>query len=83
MVVRLLCQAEVRQRPCNASDTSQGRCFVEKRRAVRVQLLSRVVPVGDGNFLVARGGATKEKSHMGRLVLALPDKEQGLKLVEY
>jgi hypothetical protein len=41
-----------------------------------------IVPVGGGKFLVARGGSTKDKSQMGRLVLALPDIEQGLKLVE-
>ena len=41
-----------------------------------------IVPVGDGKFLVARGGSTKEKGHTGRLVLAVADKERGLKLVE-
>ena len=41
-----------------------------------------IVPLSDGKFLVARGGFTKEKGHTGRLVLAVPDKERGLKLVE-
>lgn len=41
-----------------------------------------IVPVGDGTFLVARGGSTKDKGHTGRLVLAVPDQERGLKLVE-
>ncbi len=41
-----------------------------------------IVPVGDGKFLVARGGSTKDKGHTGRLVLAVPDKQSGLKLVE-
>jgi hypothetical protein len=41
-----------------------------------------IVPVGDGKFLVARGGSTKDKGHTGRLVLAVPDKKTGLKLEE-
>jgi len=41
-----------------------------------------IVPVGDGKFLVARGGSTKDKGHTGRLVLAVSDKERGLKVVE-
>ncbi len=41
-----------------------------------------IVPVGDGKFLVARGGSTKDKGHTGRLVLAVPYKQSGLKLVE-
>lgn len=41
-----------------------------------------IVLVGDGKFLVARGGTTKDKGHTGRLVLAVSDKELGLKLVE-
>lgn len=41
-----------------------------------------IVPVGGGRFLVARGTSTKDKGHTGRLVLAVPDKERGLKLVE-
>lgn len=41
-----------------------------------------IVPVGDGTFLVARGGGTKEKGYTGRLVLAVPDEQTGLKLVE-
>lgn len=41
-----------------------------------------IVPVEDGKFLVARGGSTKEKDHTGRLVLAVADKERGMKLVE-
>lgn len=41
-----------------------------------------IVPVGHGKFLVARGGSTKEKGHTGRLVLAVPDKQSGLKVVE-
>lgn len=41
-----------------------------------------IVPVGDGKFLVARGGSTKDKGHTGRLLLAGPDKEHGLKLIE-
>jgi hypothetical protein len=41
-----------------------------------------IVPVGDSRFLVARGGFTKVKGHTGRLVLAVADKERGLKLVE-
>lgn len=41
-----------------------------------------VVPISVGCFLVARGGSTKDKSHIGRLVLAVPDKERGLKLLE-
>lgn len=40
-----------------------------------------IVPIGDGKFLVARGGTTKDKGHTGRLVLAVPDKQSGLKLV--
>lgn len=38
-----------------------------------------IVPVGGGSFLVARGASTKEKGHTGRLELAEPDKERGLK----
>jgi hypothetical protein len=41
-----------------------------------------VVPVGDGKFLVARGGSTKDKGHAGRMLLAVPDIEHGLKLLE-
>ena len=41
-----------------------------------------IVPTGDGNFLVARGGSTKEKGHTGRLVPAVSDNEHGLKLAE-
>lgn len=41
-----------------------------------------IVPVGDGKFLIARGGSTKDKGHTGRLVLAVADKKHGLKLVE-
>jgi hypothetical protein len=41
-----------------------------------------IVPVGGGKFLVARGGITKDKGLIGRLVLALPDKGQGLTLVD-
>lgn len=41
-----------------------------------------MVPVGGGKFLVARGGFTRDKGHTGRLVLVIPDKEDGLKLVE-
>lgn len=41
-----------------------------------------IVPVGDGKFLVARGGPTKEKGHTGRLVLAVADRERGLMLVK-
>lgn len=41
-----------------------------------------IVPVGDGKFLVARGGAIKDNGRTGWLVLAVPDKESGLKLVE-
>lgn len=35
-----------------------------------------IVPIGDGKFLVARGGSIREKGHTGRLVLAVPDKER-------
>ncbi len=41
-----------------------------------------IVPVGDGKFLVARGRTAKDKGHTGRLVLAVPDRQSGLKLVE-
>jgi len=41
-----------------------------------------IVPVGDGKYLVARGGSNKDKGHTGRLVLAEADKERGLKEVE-
>lgn len=41
-----------------------------------------IVPLGGGKFLVARGGADKDKGQSGRLALALPDMKQGLKLVE-
>lgn len=41
-----------------------------------------IVPVGSGKFLVARGESIKGKGHTGRLVLAEPDKERGLKVVE-
>lgn len=41
-----------------------------------------IVPIGDGRFLVARGGTTKDKGRTGRLVLAVPDSQSGLKLVE-
>lgn len=41
-----------------------------------------IVPVGNGKFLVARGGSTKEKGYIGRLVLAVSDKKSGLKLME-
>jgi hypothetical protein len=40
------------------------------------------VPVGEGRFLVARGEFTRDKGHTGKLVLAVPDKQSGLKLVE-
>lgn len=39
------------------------------------------VPVGSGKFLVARGGSTEDKSHMGRLVLTEADREHGLKVM--
>lgn len=41
-----------------------------------------IVSVGDRKFLVARGGSTKDKGYTGRLVLAVPDTERGLKLME-
>lgn len=41
-----------------------------------------IVPLGDGKFLVARGGSIKDKGLTGRLVLAVADKERGLKVVE-
>lgn len=41
-----------------------------------------IMPAGDGKFLVARGGRTKDNRHTGRLVPATDDKELGLKLVE-
>ena len=41
-----------------------------------------LVPLEGGQFLVARGESTKDKGHTGRLVLAVPDKELGLKLIE-
>jgi hypothetical protein len=41
-----------------------------------------IVPLDDGTFLIARGGAIKDQGYTGRLVLAVPDKEAGLKLVE-
>lgn len=34
---------------------------------------------GDGKLLVARGGFTQDNGHTLRLVLAVPDKERGLK----
>jgi hypothetical protein len=41
-----------------------------------------IVPAGDGKFLVGRGTSSKEKGHTGSLVLAEPDKERGLKLIQ-
>jgi hypothetical protein len=41
-----------------------------------------IVPVGDGKYLVGRGGSTKDKGHTGRLALAVSDMERGLKLVD-
>jgi len=41
-----------------------------------------IVPIGDGKFLVARGGFAKDKGHAGRLLPAVPDKELGLKVEE-
>jgi hypothetical protein len=41
-----------------------------------------ILPVDGGKFLVARGGITKDKGHTGRLVLAVPDKVSGLKVME-
>lgn len=40
-----------------------------------------MVPLAGGKFLIARDTASKDKSHTGRLILAVPDKELGLKLV--
>jgi len=36
-----------------------------------------IVPLGDGKFLVARGGSTPDKRHTGRLVVAESDPKQG------
>ncbi|MFM8285901.1 MAG: hypothetical protein ACKOGA_04150 [Planctomycetaceae bacterium] len=41
-----------------------------------------IVPVGEGRFLVARGGSASGDSHTGRLVLAVPDPQRGLRLLE-
>lgn len=41
-----------------------------------------IVPLGEGKFLIARGGTTKDKRHTGRLVMAEADERQGLKIVE-
>lgn len=41
-----------------------------------------IVPIREGKFLVARGGITPDKSRTGRLVMAVPDKERGLKLLD-
>jgi hypothetical protein len=41
-----------------------------------------IVPVGEGKFLVARGGSSKDKGHTGRLVQVEADKRHGLKLAE-
>ncbi|HEY2411058.1 MAG TPA: hypothetical protein VGI40_02375 [Pirellulaceae bacterium] len=41
-----------------------------------------IVPVERGKFLIARDGSTSDKGHTGRLVLAIPDKVLGLKLIE-
>jgi hypothetical protein len=40
-----------------------------------------IVPVGNGKFLVARGGSTKDKRYTGRLVLAVADNQLGLTLM--
>jgi hypothetical protein len=40
-----------------------------------------IVSIGDGQFLVGRGGRSKGKGHTGRLVLAQADEEQGLKVI--
>lgn len=40
-----------------------------------------IVPLGDDQFLVARGANSKEKGCTGRLVLAKADGKQGLRLV--
>lgn len=42
-----------------------------------------IAPVGEGKFLVGRGGSAKGKGQTGRLVLAVPDKTraQGLSLI--
>ncbi|HEY0981979.1 hypothetical protein [Schlesneria sp.] len=39
-----------------------------------------IVPLADGRFLVARGGVTQDKTHSGRLTLAVVDPKDGLKL---
>jgi len=41
-----------------------------------------IVPISEGKFLVARGGINPDKSRTGRLVMAVPDKERGLKLMD-
>lgn len=41
-----------------------------------------IVPGRDGQLLVARGGVGKDKGRTGRLVLALPDMQRGLQLIE-
>jgi len=41
-----------------------------------------IVPAGAGRFLVARGGSSQNQGYRGRLMLAVPDNEHGLKLVE-
>lgn len=40
-----------------------------------------IVPIRDGQFLVARGGMTQDKRHTGKLILALPNDREGLKLI--
>lgn len=41
-----------------------------------------IVPIGNHAFLVGRGGPTRDKGQMGRLVMVVGDEELGLKLVE-
>jgi len=41
-----------------------------------------IVSVGDGKFLVARGGSAKGKGHTGRLLSAVSNMQTGLTFVE-
>jgi hypothetical protein len=56
--------------------------FSDKGQRFEFDCSLGIVPVGEGRFLVARGEFTKDKGHTGKLVLAVPDKQSGLKLVE-
>lgn len=56
--------------------------FSETGRRFEFDCSLRIVPIGGGKFLVARGTSSKEKGCTGKLVLAEADEQQGLRLIE-